>query len=85
MSQRVRHLPVWKDNPGAFNTFPERRPGVSKYPVTMPFAPMVLHQFRRQPLVYWNCPSFRKRPAKSPLGVNCRQSSGDGSPTMRQK
>ncbi|KVP72119.1 hypothetical protein WJ92_27545 [Burkholderia ubonensis] len=28
---------------------------------------------------------FRKRPAKSPLGVNCRQSSGDGSPTMRQK
>ncbi|WP_232428777.1 hypothetical protein, partial [Burkholderia ubonensis] len=25
----------------------------------------------------------RKRPAKSPLGVNCRQSSGDGSPTMR--
>ncbi|KVP49202.1 hypothetical protein WJ90_12710 [Burkholderia ubonensis] len=26
-----------------------------------------------------------KRPAKSPLGVNCRQSSADGSPAMRQK
>jgi len=26
-----------------------------------------------------------KRPAKASLGVNCRQSSGDGCPTMRQK
>ncbi|RQR45850.1 hypothetical protein DIE19_35465, partial [Burkholderia sp. Bp9126] len=28
---------------------------------------------------------IRKHPAKTPLGVNCRQSSGDGCPTMRQQ
>ncbi|RQR50719.1 hypothetical protein DIE19_30200, partial [Burkholderia sp. Bp9126] len=27
----------------------------------------------------------RKHPAKTPLGVNCRHSSGDGCPTMRQQ